>query len=63
VQLSGKEYVTNVEGLGYPCFDSFFINYLHPMGWWAHMVVGGGGRVHEKILNLNINMSLNLGKI
>jgi hypothetical protein len=27
------------------------------------MAVGGGGRVHQKILNLNINMSLNSGKI
>jgi hypothetical protein len=33
------------------------------VGWWAHMVVGGGGRVHEKYLNLNINMSFNLSKI
>jgi hypothetical protein len=40
-------------------FDIFFTNYLQPMGWWAHMAVGGGGRVHEGNLNLNLNMSLN----
>jgi hypothetical protein len=33
------------------------------VGWWAHMVVGRGGRVHEEILNLNLNMSLDSGKI
>jgi hypothetical protein len=33
------------------------------VGWWAHMAVGGGGRVHEEILILNLNMSLNSGKI
>jgi hypothetical protein len=31
------------------------------VGWWAHMVVGGGGRVREK--NLNLKLSLNSDKI
>jgi hypothetical protein len=31
--------------------------------WWAHTEVGGGGWVHEENLNLNLNMSLNSGKI
>jgi hypothetical protein len=22
-------------------FETFFINYLQPIGWWTHMVVGG----------------------
>jgi hypothetical protein len=26
-------------------------------GWWAHMALGEGGRVHEENLNLNLNMS------
>jgi hypothetical protein len=65
VQLSGKEYVSNLEGLGFnPMLPHFFlINYLCLMGWWAHMAVGGGGQVHEENLNLKLNMSLNLGKI
>jgi hypothetical protein len=33
------------------------------VGWWAHTAVGGGGQVNEENLNLNINMSLNVGKI
>jgi hypothetical protein len=51
VQLSGKEYVSNLEGLGFdPMLPHFFlINYLCLMGWWAHMAVGGGGQVHEEI--------------
>jgi hypothetical protein len=31
------------------------------MGCWANMVVGGGGRIHEQ--NLNLNMSLISDKI
>jgi hypothetical protein len=46
-----------------PCFCTFFINYVRLMGWWAHMMVDGGGQVHEKNLNVNLNMSLNSGKI
>jgi hypothetical protein len=41
------------------CFNTFFINYPCPMGWWARMAFGGADRVHEEILNLNLNMSLN----
>jgi hypothetical protein len=33
------------------------------MACWAHMAVGGGGRVHEENLKLNINKSSNSGKI
>jgi hypothetical protein len=62
--FSGKEYVSNLEGLRFePMLWHFFINYLPPMGWWAHMAVGGGGQVHKENLNLNLNISLNLGKI
>jgi hypothetical protein len=39
VQHSGKEYVSNLEGLGFehmlPHF--FLINYVRPMGWWAYV--------------------------
>jgi hypothetical protein len=27
------------------------------MGLWAHKAVGGGGRVYEKILNLNLSLN------
>jgi hypothetical protein len=33
------------------------------VGWWAHKAVGGGCRVHKENLNLNLNTSLNSGKI
>jgi hypothetical protein len=50
------EYVSNFEGVGFkPCFHTFFINYLRPMGvevaahvvegqgWWAHVEEAWGG--------------------
>jgi hypothetical protein len=50
VQLSGKEYVSNTEGLGFkPMLSHFLISYVPPIGggptWRSMGVVGSTSKI------------------
>jgi hypothetical protein len=66
IHLSGKEYVSNLEGLGLTHASMLFLDQLSaPDGVVGRHGSQWGGQIHEKKMNLNLNsnMRLNLGKI